>query len=92
MTGRAAQTKAMTDALKAKRSTFAAITGRRRVGKTYLIREVYKDHMCYSITGIQHADIQTQINNFMLKLAEYSNTSIIVGEVSNWQQAFIAFE
>jgi len=92
MTGRAAQTKAMTDALKAKRSTFAAITGRRRVGKTYLIREVYKDHMCYSITGIQHADIQTQINNFMLKLAEYSNTSIIVGEVSNWQQAFIAFK
>lgn len=92
MVGRIAQTKAMNNALNAKGSTFAAITGRRRVGKTYLIREIYKDHMCFSMTGIQHADIQTQINNFMEKLAEYEKDRIIIGQISSWQEVFFVFK
>ena len=32
-------------------------------GKTYLIEEVYKKHICLSVTGIQSGDKQTQIIN-----------------------------
>lgn len=65
MIGREEQTQLMVDALKAKHSSFIAITGRRRVGKTYIVREIYTKNMCFSVTGIQSANLQTQLNNFV---------------------------
>ena len=79
MIGRVAQTKAMNDAMKAKKSSFIAVTGRRRVGKTYLIREVYEKNFCFSVTGIQHADLQIQINNLQsTTLTESHHCQILV--------------
>lgn len=92
MIGRKAQTKAMTDAIKAKKSSFVAVTGRRRVGKTYLIREVYKKNFCFTVTGIQNADLQTQINNFVEKIAEYDKDLLVLGAVDNWQKVFFVFK
>jgi uncharacterized protein len=63
MTGRVAQTKAMNDAVMAKKSSFIAVTGRRRIGKTYLIREVFEKKFCFSVKGIQHAN--TKITLFI---------------------------
>ena len=44
--------------------------------------------MCFSITGIQNADLQTQINNFCQKIAEYHGSKTLIGRVSNWQEVF----
>ena len=89
MIGRVAQTKAMNDAMKAKKSSFIGVTGRRRVGKTYLIGEVYEKNFCFSVTGIQHADLQIQINNFAHKITEYNNDTLVLGSISNWQHVFM---
>ncbi len=83
--------KMMRKALKLNRSTFCAVTGRRRVGKTYIIKEIYKEQMCFSMTGIQHASLEEQINNFMHKLAEYNPNIFIAGTVDSWQKVFFAF-
>ncbi|MCC6701611.1 MAG: AAA family ATPase [Fluviicola sp.] len=88
MIGREEQTQLMVDALKAKHSSFVAITGRRRVGKTYIVREVYTKNMCFSVTGIQSANLQTQLNNFVQKLQEHNPNTTITGKVTDWQQAF----
>jgi uncharacterized protein len=60
MTGRQQQTAQMQDTLHASKPAFVAVTGRRRVGKTYLIEQVYASHFCFKATGIQGADTKTQ--------------------------------
>ncbi|MFA7615802.1 MAG: hypothetical protein WCY16_04390 [Weeksellaceae bacterium] len=77
MTARKEQENLMKDFLTRNKSTFLAVTGRRRVGKTYLIDEVFKKYFCLRITGIQNADLQTQINNFTQKTVEYSGLPIV---------------
>lgn len=37
------------------RSEFVAVFGRRRVGKTFLIRETFKDRFCFYHTGLANA-------------------------------------
>lgn len=67
------------------KSSFVAVTGRRRVGKTFLIDQVYQDHLCLRVTGIQDGDMATQIGNFTQRLAEYSGIPI-VQIPDTWQQ------
>lgn len=88
MIGRTSQLKIMEKILSLKRSSFVAVTGRRRVGKTYLIDQMYEKYMCLRITGIQDADIEAQIVNFTQKIAEYSNIPIVTTP-KNWQEVFL---
>jgi uncharacterized protein len=52
MVGRKDQIARMKDGLGANKSSFVAVTGRRRVGKTYLIERAYTGHFCFKATGI----------------------------------------
>ncbi len=88
MVGRKHQTEALHEALVLEKSSFIALTGRRRVGKTFLVSKVLGRNFCLKVTGIQAGDTKTQINNFAQKLAEYSNTQIVTPP-QNWQQLFI---
>jgi AAA+ ATPase superfamily predicted ATPase len=88
MIGRDIQIKQLNEALVSSKSSFIAVTGRRRVGKTYLIDEIYKRNICIRITGIQSGDLTAQIVNFTQKIAEYSNFPIVTTP-KNWQEAFI---
>ncbi len=87
MIGRKEHIKKMTDLLKSGKSEFLAITGRRRVGKTFLVDNVYKDHVCFNITGIQNGSMEEQLLNFRIKLSEHSKTPLISAP-KNWQEAF----
>ena len=87
MTGRKEQTTQMKELLKLHKSYFVAVTGRRRVGKTFLIDQVYEKHMCLRVTGIQDGDMSSQIYNFTQKIAEYSNIPIVTPP-EDWQQVF----
>jgi len=91
MVGRNEQIGVMRKALTIDKSSFVAITGRRRVGKTYIVREVYKAHFCFTMTGIQHASISMQIGNFMQKLSEFSGQAP-TQKVKNWLDAFFHFK
>lgn len=87
MTGRKSQEDLMKALIASKKSSFIAVTGRRRVGKTYIIDEVYRKHFCLMITGIQDAETQIQINNFTQKIAENLDFPIITPP-KNWQEVF----
>ena len=45
-------------------SQFVAVYGRRRVGKTFLIREVYKTHFVFQHTGTYGATRRQQLSDF----------------------------
>jgi uncharacterized protein len=72
MIGRNEQMLIMNEMLETNKSSFLAVTGRRRVGKTYLIDQVFKGHLCLAVTGIQHGSTSDQISNFLGKVYQKS--------------------
>ncbi len=87
MIGRKKQIQKLKKYLKLKKSVLLAVTGRRRVGKTYLVDNVYEDNIVFRMTGIQHAKQQEQLINFSSKLQEHSGAPYLV-PAKNWQEAF----
>ena len=45
-----------------------SVIGRRRVGKTFLIRSVYEQHIDFELTGIQNASLQQQLTHFLAQM------------------------
>jgi uncharacterized protein len=68
--GRFAEIEIMQNLIDDDASNFLAMYGRRRIGKTYLIREFYKPHMVFEASGIHEKDINQQLENFWLSLFE----------------------
>lgn len=50
------------------RSEFIALYGRRRVGKTYMVRRTVGDQLCFYLTGMENADMNDQLDNFYFTL------------------------
>jgi len=88
MVGREKEISIMQNLLKRKEAEMLAIIGRRRIGKTYLVRETYKKQIQFEITGIQDADLKLQLQNFSAQLTDYSNLAIPLQTPSNWNEAF----
>ncbi|MGZ3756890.1 MAG: AAA family ATPase [Mucilaginibacter sp.] len=64
-----------------------AVYGRRRVGKTYLIRNTFVSSLVFELSGIHHATLNQQLENFSNALANASSTRAITTP-TNWLQAF----
>jgi uncharacterized protein len=87
MIGRKTESERINALLASSRSEFLAITGRRRVGKTFLIDSLLKDAFCFTMTGIQEGSTTMQLTNFTLKLREYTGKEDL-SVPKNWQLAF----
>jgi AAA+ ATPase superfamily predicted ATPase len=85
--GREIEKEKLEEALNSHRSELIAIYGRRRVGKTYLIREFFSKNIAFSFTGLRNGTRPDQIENFMIELREASN-KFQGEEPQNWLQAF----
>lgn len=67
-----------------------AIYGRRRVGKTFLIKQYYHRHIIFSCTGQDKGKTQEQLINFASQLnVHFPNNQIMLAPTS-WQEAFMA--
>jgi AAA+ ATPase superfamily predicted ATPase len=51
-------------------SSFAAVYGRRRVGKTFLIRNAFPS-FDFQVTGMANVNTATQLSNFQIALNRY---------------------
>lgn len=67
-------------------SEFVAITGRRRIGKTYLINAYYEDAICFYFTGLQDLPLETQLEAFAQELSK--RTKNIAPKINTWLEAF----
>lgn len=88
MIGRKKEIEKIERLLHSGRSEFLAVTGRRRVGKTYLVDSLLKSRYCFSMTGIQNGSLAAQLVNFAVKLSEYDGTNA-PRNPDNWQTAFL---
>ena len=70
LVGRSHEADILNDALESNRSELIAVYGRRRVGKTFLIRNVYKNHIQFEFSGINKAPFKQQLLSFHLTLSE----------------------
>ena len=59
--GRVLEKNRLTDTLNSHRSELVAVYGRRRIGKTYLIREFFSERIIFSFTGLSDESKLKQI-------------------------------
>lgn len=69
------------------KSEFLAVYGRRRVGKTFLIREYFNYTFDFQISGLANASTEQQLFNFDTAINKQSNM-IFDGASANWLVAF----
>ncbi|RLD22531.1 MAG: ATP-binding protein [Bacteroidetes bacterium] len=86
--GRFTETQALKNALRTNKSEMIAVIGRRRVGKTFLIRQVYHSKIDFEMTGIQNRPKSEQLQNFASKLAEFTGAQRAFQAPASWQEAF----
>lgn len=71
------------------RAEFAVVTGRRRVGKTYLVREYFGYEFAFYATGVAGGNARAQRLSFNKSLREYGSTE---PPARNWFEAFDQLE
>ncbi len=84
--GRRREVAALDRLLASGEAEFLALYGRRRVGKTFLIREQFKRHLSFELTGIKDGSLSEQLTNFHQEIQQRSRKSHRVP--SSWQEAF----
>ncbi len=70
-------------------STLVALYGRRRVGKSSLVFEAFKNETIYSFEGIENRPKREQLANFKVQFQEYWPGADLSG-VKSWYTAFTA--
>ena len=92
MVGRIEETSQLEKLYRSRSSEFVAVYGRRRVGKTYLIKEVFKDRMTFWHTGVSPYDrekknlMQDQLRAFHYNLMRYGLDN--ANPPKDWFEAF----
>lgn len=86
MVGRERERDQFQSILKSSASEFVAVYGRRRVGKTYLIREAFNNNFHFHLTGMAKATLSQQLENFHTALQKKSQEDFPVP--ATWFAAF----
>ncbi len=86
--GRDVEIDLLQEVLLTSQSEFVAMYGRRRIGKTYLIRQVYEKHIIFDVAGLHEAHMEQQLENFYLTLSAQAQLPLLTGVPSTWLQAF----
>ena len=85
--GREHEISMLRNALAGNTPELVAVYGRRRVGKTFLVRHVCSKHIIFEISGLHKASLSDQLDNFFMVLSETSNNSKL-DKPNSWLEAF----
>lgn len=88
MIGRKDELLILNKAFQSSEAEMIAVIGRRRVGKTFLIRQAYKGKIDFDLTGIQHGTSREQLQNFADRLSLYAKPLFPFHRPTDWLQAF----
>ena len=86
MIGRYAEQRRLRQIVASREAEFVVVYGRRRVGKTYLVRETFVDELTFAYTGVANVSAPTQREQFVRALREHGHA--VTGEVRDWFDAF----
>jgi len=86
LTGRSRERKMLQSCLDSPEAEFVAVYGRRRVGKTYLIRHFFADSFVFYATGLAQGTMNDQLTVFHQALLKYGAAG--ASRPTTWLQAF----
>jgi hypothetical protein len=86
--GRLEEQAVLRKVLRGNEPEFLALYGRRRVGKTFLIREFFREAIRFELTGIHDASRSLQLRNFSDQLARAMGTRLRPEVPADWYAAF----
>lgn len=86
--GRKEEQRILSKALESNEAEMVAVIGRRRVGKTFLIKKTYSEQIVFEITGAQNAPLEEQLNNFREELMQFAKPDLPIKQPENWPDAF----
>lgn len=88
--GRKAEQTRLRDAFDSEYSEFVAVYGRRRVGKTFLVRETFGYSFTFSHTGLAKKNTRAQLENFRSSLRKQGLPKAAIP--ATWPEAFDMLE
>ena len=79
-------------AMESQRSELIVMYGRRRVGKTFLVRRFFNDTYSFHYVGAHKQSKEAQLQNFREALLQYGIKENIPDKLGNWHDAFLCLE
>ena len=86
--GREPEIQQLEDIYADSRSAFVAVFGRRRIGKTLMIRHVFEERMTFHLTGIGNVTTAQQLVNFQAAFERQAPLLFHHSTPKNWFSAF----
>jgi len=86
MVGRIREQEIIKSCLESNRAEFLAVYGRRRVGKTYLVKEYFNNSFAFYATGLSNEKTRQQLKAFNGSLLEYGSSDKT--QPTDWYEAF----
>ena len=90
MIGRKTEIKYLSNCLESDQAEFLVVYGRRRIGKTYLIKEYFNNHFSFYATGVASTKNREQLAYFTDSLREFGDST--GNRYKNWREAFSALK
>lgn len=87
--GRQKEREMLLKLLETREPEMVSVIGRRRVGKTFLVRTVYQQHLDFEMTGIQNTPLSRQLTNFMAQMTLAFGPISSNQKPKNWIDAFL---
>ena len=85
--GRKEEMKKLQACMESARSEFVVVYGRRRIGKTFLIKEFFNERFDFSFVGTRGQRKEEQLRNFALCLKRHSGSEF-APQIDSWAEAF----
>lgn len=86
--GRENEQDTIKDGLTSSESKLIAVYGRRRVGKTFMIRQHFQGQMSFEISGLYRGDMTDQLDHWTDTLGQYGHYIPVGTEITTWMSAF----
>lgn len=90
--GRKTEIELLEEMAKARDGGLVAVYGRRRVGKTFLIRTYFQDRMAFELTGMYGASMKEQLLQFSKSMQRATGSVLAIKPPATWVEAFHALE
>jgi uncharacterized protein len=86
--GRRPEKQILQEALESPNAELVAMYGRRRIGKTFLIRTVFEKNLVFELTGLNGVSLTGQLQNFTETLTDAFQLPVEMAIPQNWIRAF----
>ncbi|MBQ3619690.1 MAG: AAA family ATPase, partial [Bacteroidales bacterium] len=87
LVGRVEEKRMLFNCLNSSKSEFVVVYGRRRIGKTFLIRSFFEDKYDFCYVGKHNYAYHDQLKAFAAALKQYSGSKFDI-VLNNWDDAF----